>query len=211
MSNSNLLVILDFDGTLFDDFFMRDKEIIAKVFEGNKFVMFIDLLARKINDLGIVKNNNFLLRFRIFIYSLFVKKSFKRSLVEYRRLYRYYAKKSINKNIYMLDKLNAEGYKVIILSNNMYTNRIDMKYELITNINKYIELEELYNEHGNSIRYIIGDNFLDDVNNGYKFNIKTIYMGKGFLVKRSKKIFRKVTTIKEAINIILNQDENEEK
>lgn len=211
MSNSNLLVILDFDGTLFDDFFMRDKEIIAKVFEGNKFVLFIDLLARKINDLGIVKNNNFLLRFRIFIYSLFIKKSFKRSLVEYRRLYRYYAKKSINKNIAMLDKLNAEGYKIIILSNNMYTNRLDMKYELITNINKYIELEELYNEHGNSIKYIIGDNFLDDINNGYKFNIKTIYMGNGLFVKRSKKIFRKANTIKEAINIILNQDENEEK
>lgn len=211
MSNSNLLVILDFDGTLFDDFFVRDKEIIAKVFEGNKFVVFIDLLARKINDLGIVKNNNFLLRFRIFIYSLFVKKSFKRSLVEYRRLYRYYAKKSINKNIAMLDKLNDKGYKIIILSNNMYTNRIDMKYELITNINKYIEFEELYNEYGNSIKYIIGDNFLDDVNNGYKFNIKTIYMGKGFWVKKSKKIFRKVNTIKEAIDIILNQDENEEK
>ncbi len=203
MSNLEKVVVLDFDGTLFDDFFIQDRKIINEVFNGSKIVLFIDLIARKFNALGIIKNNNLLLRLRLFVYALFAGKSFKHSLMEYRRLYRFYAKKAIKRNSDLLAKLKSKGYKIIILSNNVYTSELEIDYELIVNTNKYVEFEELFNEYGNGMKCVIGDNFFDDICNAAKFGIKTIYIGKSPLVRKSSKISYRVNNLEEAINSVL--------
>ena len=59
MCNNKRIVVMDLDGTIFDDFFEVDRKIIEQIFNFNKFVLVIDSVARSINNLGFIKSIQF--------------------------------------------------------------------------------------------------------------------------------------------------------
>ena len=53
------IILFDLDGTLFENFFEEDREIITRIFNGNKLVLLVDYIARSINDYENERNDNF--------------------------------------------------------------------------------------------------------------------------------------------------------
>lgn len=208
MCDKKSVLVFDLDGTIFEEFLERDKVHIKRIFNNNKAVLFIDSIARFINSFDIIKNSMIFLRLRLAVYSLFVSKTYSHIMAEYEKWYKEEVLVSIISQIEELMYLSE--YEIIILSNNLFSKGIEFskdkircRISLITSSDKYKSLKKIQKER--HIKFMIGNNFSDDILPSMILNISNIYLGKSRLVK----IFAKYTfsNLKEIIKFILLKEE----
>lgn len=184
-------IVFDLDGTIFEDFLKRDEFHIRRIFEENKLVLFIDTIARFINSFDILKNNTFLLKVRLKLYSILSLKNHSEVLEAYKSWYKEELKWAI---ISQIPKLKyVRRYKIIVLSNNLFSNDVVIGPEYLTECNfcfitskgKFKSLKDLKKDY--NIKFMVGNNFLDDIFPANILGIKTIYFGKNTIVKALSK------------------------
>ncbi len=203
---SDSIILVDLDGTLID-FKAIDDIIILKIFRNNRIVKFVNNILWKINLLDFFPNNGLIFSARMLIYNIFSKNSFFQTMVIYGELYEKYANESIINQYAKFDLLKERGYKIIVITQNMYcAKKFDINIVSTSNKLKYVKK----NFDKENIKYVIGNNYHDDIKMAYNINAKAIYIGNSSLVK---KILRKnsynVCSIQEAVNVILKDiDEN---
>ena len=176
MCNNKRIVVMDLDGTIFDDFFEVDRKIIEQIFNFNKFVLVIASGARSINNLGFIKNTTNMLKLRLFIYNLFIKKRFRQVLSEYKTNYIRFVYEALNRNSCHIDMLEKEKFDIVILSNNKYSATLSTKYNIITVKSKISKLRELSKRYGDKLIFVVGDNYFDDIFPARKLKIANIYL-----------------------------------
>jgi len=192
MANENKkTIIFDLDGTL-SDFEAIDHKIIDLIYGNFKFVMFLDKLLWSINRLDILKNNFFILKLRLIVYSILSKKRISEAMNYYRIEYftRTYRDLKYNYENYL--KTLKMKYKIVILSNNMYAKGLCYKgVKVVCNTSKLRYIMHLKKHH--NIAFIIGNNMFDDIFSSNFVNIYSIYIGSNPVVKIfAKKNFREI-------------------
>ena len=182
MANKNKkTIIFDLDGTL-SNFEEIDHKIIDLIYGNFKFVMFIDKLLWSINRLEILKNTFFILKVRLFIYSILSRKRAQKCMDLYKIEYfsRTYASLKYNYENYLKELMKK--YRVRIISNNMFAKGLEYgKVKVICNTSKVRHIRYLRRRH--NIAFVIGNNLLDDVCSANLLNISSIYIGKNSFVK----------------------------
>ena len=173
-------IIFDLDGTLVD-FKKIDKMIIQNVFKNNIFIRIIDEILWLINDVEIMPNNSKLLSIRLFFYSIFSKHSYKEVYEYYEKIYIKEVKQGMIEKEHFIKKVKDNGYKVIILSNNPISKKILNHDIIVPETNKTAEIKLLMQEF--DLRYIIGNNYSDDIKVAKKLGIEPIYIGESSVIK----------------------------
>lgn len=196
-------VVFDLDGTLVD-FKKIDKQIIKELFQNNIFIKIVDMLLWCLNDLEIMPNNARLFDIRLFVYSFFSRISYDKLRLLYEEIYVREVEEELIKKIKFIRKIKNSGYEVFIISNNPLSKKVNSheynilvaKYSKCEEIKKIMELFD--------VRYIIGNNYCDDIKMAKRLNIEPIYIGESLLVKflsnRNKKfLYCDLCNIKEII------------
>lgn len=219
------LLVVDFDGTFFEDFFEIDREIIKEIFQ-SKIVLLIDMIARKINELGIVKNTTRVFKLRLFVYSIFSLKNYFKTKEEYRKCYVSAANNAIvevQKKLSTLypdvfyhksfendeeENLTSEKVGYIILSNNEFSSSIKAEYQILVDNNKSKILKNIKEKFKDFDICMIGDSILDDIIPAKFLNLGYIYIKRN--TKKEKNTFSvnkkaKVNTLERAVEIFLNK------
>lgn len=188
MKKRNEIICIDIDGTLID-FKKIDNDIISKIFSKSKAVMLLDNFLWKINDLDIVGYNRCIFYLRMFIYSLISFSDIKFVFTKYERMYYLLAKEQITKEkLEVVKKLEDLGYKIYFVTRNMYAKH------LIKHIGNTIIVKDkrkYYLRNKESIKYIIGNNYSDDIISSYLLNLRNKINGKknyvgGMYIGKSK-------------------------
>ena len=207
MNNNKRFIIMDLDGTLFDDFFEADRKIITQIFSSNNFVLFIDTVARIINNLGFIKNTTSILKLRLFVYSFLSLKSYKKVILEYKKSYSKCAYEALKRNYHYIEELKKLKYTVLIFSNNRYSKPISSVYKVFIVKNKPKKIKELYNYYKEQVSFVVGDNYFDEILPARKLSIPNIFIKnkkpsiKRMLKAKDKKCYYS-NTLEEVINII---------
>ncbi|MDD3304231.1 MAG: hypothetical protein PHP54_04870 [Clostridia bacterium] len=172
------LCIIDIDGTFLRKFTTIFNTIIEELFGKNILVRGINLLFNRINDLDIISNSMFMFKFVMLIYSILSFTNFKQNCAKYEERYYELAKKGI-KSSYddYVAKLEELGYYVLFVSHNVYTHRFEILGDrIITPKNKRRYLPKYFQEL--DVRYVIGNNYMDDIVSGMRLNKKYRKAGK---------------------------------
>lgn len=185
MSDFKPSIIIDIDGTLYDKFSLDDRNIIFKLFGKNIFVRFLDKILWWINSLDIISNSMWMLKLRILIYCILSFKSYKNMSDEYmhryQRLFTMYlqSKENILKRI-------SRKYRIILVTNNLYAlNVLYEDYHILYAPNFLSRREQIKTLNAKeNIRYIIGNNYTDDIYLAKKLKTKCIYVGNSALKKK---------------------------
>ena len=176
MCDEKQVIIMDLDGTLFDDFFEADRDIIEDLFNKNSFVLFVDFMARIINSIGFIKNTTRMLKLRLLVYSILSNKNYNRILLNYRKAYVNKACEALKRNYHYVKELNNLNYEVLILSNNRYSASLSILYKVETVKNKPEKIKQLYEKYGKNLRFVVGDNYFDEILPSRRMVIPNIYI-----------------------------------
>ncbi len=188
------LIIVDLDGTLID-FEKIDNIIISYLFPDNRVINSIDNILWKINKLDVFGNGYSTLKMRLAFYSIFCCRSYKECKKIYSDMYEKLSRIEFT-DIYVstLKNLIESGYKVIIITKNVYAknlldcNIFKMDKKLSENLNLII-LEKEKKKQFKKIaqKYdkvcVIGNNLSDDIISSYKIGSPYIYIGESRIVK----------------------------
>jgi len=199
-------VIIDIDGTLYDNFSRDDKNIIFKLFEKNIIVKIIDKYLWTINSLDFISNPMRMLKLRLKIYSTLSFKNFKMIEKEYKFRYQHLLRLDLENKEKDLKKI-SQMYDIILVTSNLYAISVLCKfknYDIIyssdvTSRRKQIKAISL----DKTISYIIGNNYIDDIFLSKKINILSIYIGKSIFKKAFKADFN-VLSFSDVIEILKN-------
>ena len=190
------LIIVDIDGTIID-FKEIDNKIIKEIYGKFRLVLFIDKILWKINSLDLISNNILTLNLRIIFYSLISFIDPIKALKSYNCKYKKLAKAQLNS--YLIDNINYLKTlvdEVIFTTNNFhaYCLRETLKAKIIIK-NKKRCIQNLFNVQ---VKYIIGNNFADDILPAKKLNKKytllkrnkavIVYIGNSYIVKKVSNI-----------------------
>lgn len=161
---NDFLIISDFDGTFIDFEKKVDKKIIEELFKFNPFVIAIDSILWRINDLGIIGNSMGGLKLRLYIYSIFTifgkHLKYKYIFKEYESKYKKLAFKEYQKKHWIINCLTEKKYDFLLLTNNKFASELKISNSNIiytTNKRKYLK--------NNIPKFLLGDNFWDDYRN----------------------------------------------
>jgi FMN phosphatase YigB (HAD superfamily) len=196
-------VVFDLDGTLVD-FKRIDKQIIKELFQNNIFIKTIDMLLWCLNDIEIMPNNAKLFNIRLFVYSFFSRNSYDKLRLLYEKIYVREVEAELIKKRRVIAKIKNSGYEVFIISNNPLSKKVNShEYNIIVaNNSKCEEIKKIMGLF--DVKYIIGNNYCDDILVAKKLKISPIYVGKSLIVKflsnRKKKfLYCDLCNIKELI------------
>lgn len=182
-------VIIDLDGTLYDSFPHDDRRIISKIFENNKLIKILDKFLWSINSLDFVTNSMRMLNLRLRIYSILSSKNFSDIKKEYMHRYHTLLSVDLQRKEGVLKKL-SKMYDIIIVTNNAYANSVLCwynKFDVIYAPNVTSRREQIIEKsYSQSINYVIGNNYTDDIYLAKKIHALSIYVGKSII----KKIFK---------------------
>lgn len=176
------LIISDFDMTFFN-FKEIDNKIINKIFIGHKFILKLDALLWRINNLGIIGNSMGGLKLRFLVYSMLtfftchIKYGY--MFKEYEKMYKSLALKKYKSKTWLINKIHKNGYKFSILTNNKFASELGIS-DITYTKSKRKFLKEYPPE------YLIGDNFWDDYRNTPK-GTKYVNVGGGIISKLNLK------------------------
>jgi len=197
-------IVIDIDGTLYEKFERNDKNIISRLFKNNHLVKLLDKLLWNINSLDIISNSMFILKLRLFIYSILSFKSFKKTEREYRRRYQLLLGLDLENKRKILKKIN-EKYEIILVSNNLYAINVLCKfqdYNIIYSSNvcsRRTQIKEI--NAFESIAYVIGNNYKDDISLAKSIDALSIYLGDSVFKKSFKADFN-ISTFNEVLEIL---------
>lgn len=220
------LLVFDFDGTFFENFFEIDRKIINEVFK-NKLVLFVDNVARKVNSLGIVKNTTRVFKLRILTYAILSFKSYFKVKEAYRKMY---VKEATNAVLKLQADLDAKypnkfyhkafqnerengsdekkiGY--IIISNNEFSSSIKAEYQILVEHSKLNLLKEIKTKFNDYDICMIGDSILDDIIPAKILGISFIHITKNVSKEKMTFFERKkaiVNSLDHAIKEFLRDD-----
>lgn len=136
-----------------------------------------------------MKNTTIMLKLRLFVYSIIACLKFSDVLAEYEKLYTKYTAKEILKHVSYFNELKKNGYHIIILSNNKIVDKLLIRsVEIYSVESKMKALKKL--QENCFVRYMIGNNLIDDIIPAYMLGIKYKYVGKKlkFIKNRAESI-----------------------
>lgn len=180
-------IIIDIDGTLYDNFPRDDRKIIYKLFEKNFLVRLLDKFLWSINALDYISNSMGMLKFRLMIYSILSLKSYNNVSKKYKHSYQNLLRLDLQNKEHILKKLGAM-YDVILVTNNIYAlNVLYHDYRVLYAPNALNRREQIMTLNvTENICYIIGNNYMDDILLAKRHNIPCIYVGKSILKNKFK-------------------------
>ncbi|MDD2376196.1 MAG: hypothetical protein PHD15_03020 [Clostridia bacterium] len=197
-------VIIDIDGTLYDNFSRDDKNIISELFRKNILVKLLDKCLWNINSLDLISNPMRLLKLRLKLYSLLSFKNFKKVEKEYKYRYQHLLGLDLQNKEKNLEKI-SEMYDIILVTSNLYAISVLYKFTNhdiiyssdVTSRRQQIKAISL----AKTISYIIGNNYIDDIFLSKRINVLSIYIGKSILKKVFKADFE-VLSFNDVIEIL---------
>ena len=194
-------IIIDIDGTLYDNFSRDDRNIIIKLFEKNILVKLLDKFLWSINSLDLISNPMHMLKLRLKIYSILSFKNFKNVEKDYKYMYQHLLKIDLEKKINALKRI-SEIYDIILVTSNVYAISIlceFLKYDIIYSSNVTSRRKQIKAiSCDKTVSYVIGNNYTDDIFLAKKINTLSIYIGKSIL----KKAFKANFNVLSFINIL---------
>lgn len=195
-------IIIDVDGTLYDNFSHDDKKIIEAIFKNNFLVKIVDKLLWSINSLDYISNSMGMLKFRLMLYSILSLKSYSQVSRSYKHRYQKLLTLHIYTKSLTLKRL-SEDYDVILVTNNVYAlNVLYHDYHVLYAPNVLNRREQILTLHSDStISYIIGNNFTDDIFLAKRHNIPCIYVGNSILKNKYKATYN-VLSFDEILKIV---------
>ena len=124
MLQESKLLIVDLDGTLID-FEKIDNMIIKQLFPDSRIIDTIDNILWKVNRLDVLGNGYASLKIRLAVYSMFSKYTLKECKRMYGAMYEELARVELA-SVYAstLSKIIANGYKVAIVTRNVYAKNL---------------------------------------------------------------------------------------
>lgn len=192
-------IVFDLDGTVTNFRRIDNKIIREEIFSQNKFVIFIDRLAWSVNQIDVIKNTTIMLVLRLFVYSIFAGKNYKKVIEKYRERYISYSKEEILKNKDVILSLKEKGYHVIILSNNRIADKLYLEEAEITSVNsKYKAMKEIKKDC--RIYYFIGNNLMDDIITAKRLGVRGIYIGNSPFIPQ-RLVYAKIKSLRQLKNI----------
>ncbi|MEG2310855.1 MAG: hypothetical protein RSB76_02590 [Clostridia bacterium] len=173
-------ILIDIDGTLYDNFMQDDHSIIKKMFGNNILIMLLDKTLWYINSFGIISNTMKILKFRLVIYAFISFNNPKSVINEYNVRYKNLLRLSIMKKKVLLRKLK-QIYEIVFITNNIFAVSVLKKmksYDVIYAENLRARKRLIKCSHlENKIDWIVGDNYTDDIHFSKKLDVKSIYVG----------------------------------
>lgn len=208
MLQESKLLIVDLDGTLID-FEKIDNIIIKQLFPDSRVIDTVDNILWKVNRLDVFGNGYAGLKLRLAIYSLFSKYTLKKCKKMYGEMYEELARMELA-SVYAttLSKIIANGYKVAIVTKNVYAKNLlentffNTNKEIRDNLNLVIlkkdknkKFKDMVKQHDGKV-CVIGNNLSDDIINSYRIGSPFIYIGKSkaidFILRLVNKISYKI-------------------
>lgn len=187
------LIVIDVDGTIIN-FKRIDNIIIRDIYGKSKIVTFIDKLLWKINSLDVISNNIIILNLRILLYSIISFINPFKAFILYSFKYEELAKREVTKNLLNnIEYLKTLADEVVFATHDFHAYCLEkvLNTRVITKNKKYF-IPKLYKKY--DIKYVIGNNYIDDILPGKKLkkekgqNTKVVYIGKSKLLKRVSNI-----------------------
>lgn len=166
--------ILDLDGTLFQNFKKKDYKIIRKLFNDSKIVMKINDYLWNINDDDFITNIHILFKFRILIYSILSFTSYTENYYRYGVEYVREVSEELS-DIKQTVNIIKKKYSVVILTHNPFL--YDLRDEIPVIVAKCKPLYIFFISKKTNIKYIVGNNYMDDIQPAIKNGIQPIYVG----------------------------------
>lgn len=188
------LIVIDIDGTIMD-FKSIDNNIVNNVFGKSKLVTFFDKILWKINSLDVISNNIIILNLRILFYSIISFTNPFKAFILYSFKYEELAKIQVTKKLLSdIDYLKTLADEVVFVTHDFHAYCLEkvLNTRIITK-NKIVFFPRLHKQY--DIKYVIGNNYMDDILPGKKLrkengqNIKVVYIGKSKLLKKVSNIF----------------------
>ncbi len=179
-------IIIDIDGTLYDKFPHDDRRIIAGIFKSNVLVKVLDKFLWTVNSLDFITNSMGMLNLRLKIYSMLSFKNFSNVKDEYRIRYQNLLSLDMQSKVKILREVSLE-YNIILVTNNAHAVRVlseNLKYDVIyaPNINsRRKQIKERFTSQ--SICFLIGNNYTDDIFISKILGVSSIYVGKSIISK----------------------------
>lgn len=194
MLQESKLLIVDLDGTLID-FEKIDNIIIKQLFPDSRVIDTIDNILWKVNRLDVFGNGYAGLKLRLAFYSLFSDYTLAECKKKYGAMYEELARVELA-SIYAstLSKIIANGYKVAIVTKNVYAkNLLEKSYfktnkEISENLKLVILKKDKKKKFKDMVKQyegkvcVIGNNLSDDIMNSYKIGSPFIYIGKSKVI-----------------------------
>ncbi|MBQ8379412.1 MAG: hypothetical protein IJX34_01190 [Clostridia bacterium] len=208
MLQESKLLIVDLDGTLID-FEKIDNMIIKQLFPDSRIIDTIDNILWKVNRLDVLGNGYAGLKIRLAVYSMFSKYTLKECKRMYGAMYEELARVELA-SVYAstLSKIIANGYKVAIVTKNVYAkNLLERSFfktnkEISDNLSLVILRKDKKKKFKDMVKQyegkvcVIGNNLSDDIMNSYKIGSPFIYIGKSkainFILSLVNKIAYKI-------------------
>lgn len=208
MLQESKLLIVDLDGTLIN-FEKIDNIIIKQLFPDSRIIDTIDNILWKVNRLDVLGNGYAGLKIRLAVYSLFSKYTLQECKKMYGAMYEELARVELA-SVYAstLSKIVANGYKVAIVTKNVYAkNLLEKSFfktnkEISDNLNLVILKKDKKRKFKDMIKQydgkvcVVGNNLCDDIINSYKIGSPFIYIGKSkainFILSLVNKIAYKI-------------------
>lgn len=194
------LIGIDLDGTL-TNFKKIDHEIIDSMFKGKKVIYLIDKISWFVNDFDFLPNTQRILCLRFILYSIFSFKSYNYIYNKYKELYILKTIKELNTIMKLLNEQYSK-FEFVIISNNLLLKDFKFDNDIIILFDNSKEkiIKKIIKEK--DIFCFIGNNYFNDIYTSYKFNIKSVYVGKSKFVKKLEKVKLSCDNIFEALDIL---------
>ena len=171
-------IIIDVDGTMYDNFKKDDRKIIRDIFLNSKVINKIDDILWSINSMDFLSNSMGILKLRFVMYSVLGRKKYTEVYHSYEKAY----KMALNYAIYDIDRQKMKTlmtkYHVIIITNNPFSVSVLKKYfknvvfspNALSRKKAIKDFDDLFN-----VKYVVGNNFTDDIYSARSINAESIY------------------------------------
>lgn len=179
-------IIIDIDGTLYDNFARDDKKIISRLFENSILVELLDKFLWCINSLDLFSNSMYILNLRLKLYSFLSLSNYTGVKESYKIRYRMLLQLDLMSKTSVLKQLE-KNYDIILVTNNLFAIKAlynNLNYEILYAPNaksRHKQIKELCLTR--SVAYVIGNNYTDDIVVSKENNIASVYVGKSIIKK----------------------------
>ncbi len=189
-------IVMDVDGTFFDNFKEWDKSTIQKLFKNSAIIKGIDSVLWMFNGLDLFTNSATILKLRLKLYSVISGANYKKMIKSYAFEYDLELTKIIVERSSELAEIKSK-YNLIFITSNPYgktaLKKTGNEFRLVNSAEeRYAVIDEINKEK--QIDYLVGNNYMDDIAIAKDLYIASCYIGSspfvhGLLNFKSFKVF----------------------